>query len=82
MSVIRDEFPWWLSGKEFKFQCGRRRSGRSPEGGNDTHSSILGWAIPRTEESVGLDSMGLQKLRHNLATKQQQQNREELKIQF
>ena len=82
MSVIRYELPWWLSGKEFDFQCRRRTLGRSPGGENDTHSSILGWAIPWTEEPVGLDSMGLQKLKHNIATKQQQQNREELKIQF
>ena len=33
-----------------------------------THSSILAWEIPRTEESGGLQSMGLQRVRHNLAT--------------
>ena len=36
-----------------------------------THSSILGWEIPWTEEPDGLESMGLQK-RHGLITKQQQ----------
>ena len=30
-----------------------------------THSSILAWRIPRTEESGGLQSLGLQKVRHN-----------------
>ena len=35
------------------------RSGRSPEGGNATHSSILAWEIPWTKESCGLQSMGL-----------------------
>ena len=35
-----------------------------------THSSILAWEIPWTEELGGLQSMGLQRLRHNLATKQ------------
>ena len=33
-----------------------------------THSSILAWEIPWTEEPGGLHSMGLQRLRHNLAT--------------
>ena len=37
------------------------------------HSSILAWRIPWTEESGGLQSMGLQSAGHNLATKQQQQ---------
>ena len=30
-----------------------------------THSSILAWEIPWTEESVGLQSMGSQRVRHN-----------------
>ena len=30
-----------------------------------THSSILDWNIPRTEEPGGLQSMGLQRVRHN-----------------
>ena len=30
-----------------------------------THSSILAWRIPRTEESCGLQSMGLQRVRHD-----------------
>ena len=33
-----------------------------------THSSILAWEIPRTEESGGLQSMGSQRVRHNLVT--------------
>ena len=37
-----------------------------------THSSILAWRIPWTEETGGLQSMGLQRVRHDLATKQQQ----------
>ena len=35
-----------------------------------THSSILAWEIPWTEEPGGLQSMGLQRVRHNLVTKQ------------
>ena len=34
-----------------------------------THSSILAWKIPSTEELGGLQSMGLQKVRHNWVTK-------------
>ena len=30
-----------------------------------THSSILIWRIPQTEEPVGLQSMGLQRVGHN-----------------
>ena len=37
-----------------------------------THCSILAWEIPWTEEPDGLQSMGLQRLGHNLATKQHQ----------
>ena len=35
-----------------------------------THSSILARRIPWTEEPGGLWSMGLQRVGHNLATKQ------------
>ena len=30
-----------------------------------THSSILAWKIPRTEEPGGLQFMGLQRVEHN-----------------
>ena len=45
-------------------------SGRSPgEGnGNFPYSSILTWRIPWTEEPGGLQSTGLQKVRHDWAT--------------
>ena len=35
------------------------------------HSSSLAWKIPWTEEPQGLEFMGSQRVRHNLATKQQ-----------
>ena len=35
-------------------------SGRSPGEGNGSHSSILAWRIPRTQEPGGLQSMGSQ----------------------
>ena len=33
------------------------------------HSSTLAWKIPWTEEPGGLQSMGVTRIRHNLATK-------------
>ena len=46
-----------------------------PVGGEDllekemaTHSSILAWRIPQTEEPGGLQSMGSQRVRHDGAT--------------
>ena len=38
------------------------------EKGMATHSSILAWRIPWTEEPGGLQSMGSQRVGHNLAT--------------
>ena len=35
------------------------------EEGMATHSSILAWRIPRTEDSGGLQSMGSQRVRHS-----------------
>ena len=35
-----------------------------------THSSILAWRIPRTEELGGLQSMGSRRVRHNWVTSQ------------
>ena len=45
--------------------CG---SVRSPEKGNATLSSILAWEIPWTEEPGELQSMGLKKVGHDVAT--------------
>ena len=36
-----------------------------PEEGMATHSSILAWRIPWTEEPSGLRSMGSQRVGHN-----------------
>ena len=67
--------PRWLHDKKFVCQCRsckldhwRRKDpgeGRSPREGNGTHSSILAWRIPWTEEPGGIPSMGLQRVRHN-----------------
>ena len=39
--------------------------GRSLEKGMATHSSILAWRIPWTEKPGSLQSMGLQRVRHD-----------------
>ena len=57
---------WWLSGKRL---CLSRQEmwvqslGQEDpsEKGMATHSSILAWSIPWTEEPGGLQSMGMQK---------------------
>ena len=65
----------WYNGKEYACQCRRcRRLGFDPWVGRIslqeamvTHSSILVWRIPRTEEPERLSSMGSQRVRHNWA---------------
>ena len=44
-------------------------SGKPLEKGMAAHSSILAWRIPCTEEPGGLQSMGLQRVRHDIVTK-------------
>ena len=44
----------------------------SPEKEMATHSRILAWRIPWTEEPGGLQSMRSQRVRHDWVTKQQQ----------
>ena len=38
-----------------------------------THSSVLDWRIPWTEEPGGLQSIGWKRVGHDLVTEQQQQ---------
>ena len=53
-------------------------SGKPLEKEMVTHSSILAWEIPLTEESGGLEFMGLQRVSHNLMTKQQLQQKQKI----
>ena len=46
--------------------------GRSPGEGNGNSLQYSCWKIPWTEEPGGLQSMGSQRVRHNLVAKQQQ----------
>ena len=67
------ELPWWLRQQRIHLQCGRPEFspwvGKIPlEEGMATHSSILGWEIPWTEEPGGLQSMWLQRVRHDWTT--------------
>ena len=61
--------PWWLSGKEST--CNAGDLGLIPgwedplEEGTTIHSSMLAWRIPWMEEPGGLQSIGLQRVRHN-----------------
>ena len=64
-------FPVGASGKEPARQ-GRRKTqvqslGREDplKEGTATHSSFLAWRTPWTEDLGGLQSMGLQKVRHD-----------------
>ena len=50
-------------------------SGRSPGKEMTTHSSILAWEIPWPEEPGGLQSMGSQRVRHDLATEHAQKGK-------
>ena len=54
--------------------CGRFLGQEDPlEKEMASHSSILAWKIPWAGEPGTLQSVGFQRVRHNLATKQQQQ---------
>ena len=66
---------WWLTVKELNCQCRvGKRHGINPwvrkiplEAEIATYSSILAWRIPWTEDPGRLQSMGSQRVRHNLA---------------
>ena len=62
-------FPGGSDGKESASSVGDLVSilglGRPPGEGTTTHSSILAWRIPWTEEPGRLQSMGLQRVQHD-----------------
>ena len=49
--------------------------GRSLEEGNSNYFNILAWEIPWMEELGGLGAVGSQRVRHELATKQQEEQK-------
>ena len=62
-------FPGNSEGKESAYNVGDPGSilglGKSPGEKMATHSSILSWRIPWTEEPGKLQSIGSQRVRHN-----------------
>ena len=63
-------FPGGSDGEEsVKNSDGEEFAGlrRPLEKGMASHSSILAWRIPQTEELGGLQSMGSQRIRHDCA---------------
>ena len=67
--------PWWFSSKESPVNAGAVVWPLSQEDLLEkemtTHSSVLACRIPRIENSSRLQSMGSQRVGHNLATKPQ-----------
>ena len=62
-------FPGGSDGQQSAYNAGDSSSipgsGKSPEEGMVTHSSILAWRISMTEEPGGLQSMGSQRVGHD-----------------
>ena len=54
-----------VSTGDLRDMCSIPGSGRSPGEGRATHSSVLAWRIPWTEEPGELQSMWLQRVRHD-----------------
>ena len=73
------DLPWWLRGKEYA--CIAGDTGlipaweRSPGEGNGNPFQYSCLKIPRPEEPGWLQSTGLQRVGHNLVTKQQETRR-------
>ena len=65
--------PRWLSGKESPLPMQKTQETQVPSLGQEdpkqeemaTHSSILAWGIPRTEEPGGLQSIRSQRVGHD-----------------
>ena len=73
-TLLSPGFPRWLSGKDppaYKGDAGHTgsipRSGRSPGGGHGNPLQYSCWKIFWTEEPGKLQSMGLQRVRHDWA---------------
>ena len=68
--TVNKGIPGGASGKEPSCQCRCKRRGFDPwedplEEGMATHSSILTWRIPWTEEPGGLQSVGSHRVGHD-----------------
>ena len=69
IQIRKQGFPWCSASKESACSGGDLGSvpgwGKSLEKGMATHPRILVWRIPWTEEPGGLQSKGLQSVRHD-----------------
>ena len=74
--IFLDGLPLWLSGKELACWCERHGFlpglGSSPGEGNSNSLQYYCLQNFMDRGACGLQSMGLQRIRHNLVTKQQQ----------
>ena len=82
-------FPGGSHGKKICLKCRRHRRQEDTLGQEDsleeemaTHSSILAWEIPWTEEPDGLQSMVLQSIGEDSVTKQPQHVIDKLEYQL
>ena len=66
-SWTSSQLPWWLKNLPAVQETWVQSLGRKDplEEGLATHSSILAWRTPWTEEPGGLQSMGSQRVRHD-----------------
>ena len=71
-TALGSGLPWWLSGRESSCNAEDTGdwgsipgSGRAPGGGHGNPLQFLAWRIPWTEEPGGLQSMGLQRVKHD-----------------
>ena len=75
MLIVCYGLPWWLVVKNPPANAGEvgliPGSERPLEKEMATHSSVLAWEIPWTEETGGLLSMRSQRVKHDLVTKEQ-----------
>ena len=66
VSLVAQLVKNWLPMQETQETCVLSLGREDPlEEGMATHSSILAWKIPRTEEPGGLQSMGLHRVGHD-----------------
>ena len=68
--VVNNHLPTWEM-KGTWVQCLGQEDSLEEE--MATHSNVLAWRIPWTEEPGGLQSVDSKRVRHYLGTKQQQQ---------
>ena len=69
MCTLRFGLPWWLSGERMWMWVWSLGWEDALQEGMTTHSSVLAWGIPWTEEPDGLQSVGSQRGHMTAVTK-------------